>query len=167
MGDLGVQLESLLYRDSFSFQEACEILRDRFEVTVSDADLATLAGELQPRTNRRFESDAELEGLEASERGDQAVLDGERAQSLERVREALCCALGELETDDRLILKMRFADSLTVRAIAEAMDLDQRPMYTRVQKLLGDVRRSLEARGVTCEEVLDLLVWPPCDLEPL
>lgn len=167
MGDVGVQLESLLYRDSFGFQEACEILRDRVEVTVSDAELATLAGELPFRTGRRFESDAELEGLEASERGDQAVLDGERAKTLARVREALCQALSELEVEDRLILKMRFADSLTIRAIAETLELEPRSMYSRLQSLLGVVRKSLVGQGLTCEEVLDLLAWPACDLEPL
>jgi RNA polymerase sigma factor (sigma-70 family) len=165
LGDLGVQLESLLYRDRFSFQEACEILRERFDVQASDAQLATMAGEIQPRTTRRFESDATLASLEAPERGDQALLDGEREDTLERARQALCRALAELSLDDRLILKMRFAECITIRAIAETLDVEPRQMYGRLQQLLGDVRRRVEEQGVSCEDVLGLLAWPKCELE--
>ncbi len=165
MGDLGVQLEALLYRDSFSFHEACEILRERFDVTVSDAKLETLAGELRPKTTRRFESDTALDRMESSERSDQGVLDGERAKTMLRAKEALHSALADLGAEDRLILKMRFADSLTIRAIAAALNLEQRRMYTRVQRLLGEVGRGVEEHGVSCQDVLDLLAWPACDLD--
>ena len=62
-------------------------------------------------------------------------------------------------------VRMRFADGLTIRGIAAALDLDQRRMYTRVQRLLVEVRRRIEAEGVGCDEVLDLLDEPGADLE--
>ena len=78
---------------------------------------------------------------------------------------ALRRVLDELTAEDRLILRMRFADGLTVRAIAGALDLEPRRMYGRVQRLLVDVRRRIEACGVACDEVLDLLDEPGSDLE--
>lgn len=165
LGEVGVQLESLMYRDGFSAAEAFHILRERLDVTSSDEQLETIASELKPRTNRRFESGGELAWLESPERGDQAVVDRERAQAMSRANKALCAVLSSLEPVDRLILKMRFLDSLTIRAIAEALELKQRRMYTRVQRLLGEVRRGVEERGVSCEDVLDLLDWPAFDLD--
>ncbi|MFQ5525919.1 MAG: sigma-70 family RNA polymerase sigma factor [Thermoanaerobaculia bacterium] len=165
MGDLGVQLEALLYRDGFKTSEAFEILRERLGVTASDSELETLVGELKPRTTRRFESDGALAWLAAPDRCDEAALDRERAEAMKRAEDGLCRALKSLETEERLILKMRFGDSLTIRAIAEALDLPQRQMYTRVQSLLGKVRRRVEEQGVSCEDVLDLLDWPACDLD--
>ena len=165
MGDLGVQLEALLYRDWFGEHEAFAILRDRFEVEATDRELESMAARLRPRTSRRIETDAALTRLEAKERGDEAVREGERAESRLRVARALCKALESLEPEDRLILRMRFADGLTIRAIAEALDLEQRRMYTRVQRLLLDVRRRVEDQGVGCDEVLDVLDEPGADLE--
>ncbi len=165
MGELGVQLEALLYRDRFGSREAFAILRDRFEVEASDGELEAMAGRLRPRTSRRIETDAALAGLESAERGDRGVRERERAAALGRVASALRRVLASLEAEDRLILRMRFADGLTIRAIAAALKLDPRPMYTRVQRLLLEVRRRIEAEGVDCDEVLDLLDEPGSDLE--
>lgn len=165
MGDLGVQLEALLFRDRFGEREAFAILRDRFDVEATDRELESMVARLRPRTTRRIEADAALSRLEATERGDQAVLERERADSRLRVAAALRKALESLEAEDRLILRMRFTDGLTIRAIAAALDLDQRRMYTRVQRLLVEVRRRVEREGVGCDEVLDVLDEPGADLE--
>ncbi len=165
MGDLGVQLEALLYRDKFGAREAFAILRDRFDVEATDPELETMAGRLRPRTTRRIETDAALARLESADRGDGAVRERERAAALVRVSGALRKVLGSFQAEDRLILRMRFADGLTIRAIAGALDLEQRRMYTRVQRLLLEVRRRIEDEGVGCDEVLDLLDEPGTDLE--
>ena len=60
---------------------------------------------------------------------------------------------------------MRFADALTIRAIAESLDLEPRRMYTRVQRLLLEVRHRLEALGVSCVDMADLLNWGASDLD--
>ncbi len=165
LGDLGVQLEALLYRDRFSFHEAVELLRSRYGVEASELELLEVAGALRARTTRRFESDSVLSSLAAAERGDQRVVDGERAAASERVRAALARALAALGSEDRLILKLRFTDGLTIRSIAATLDLDQRGIYTRVRKLLGEVRERIVEQGVRCEEVMDLLDWPACSIE--
>ncbi len=165
LGDLGVQLEALLYRDHFSFGEAVEILRNRYQVEASDAELIEMASALRARTTRRFESDAVLSSLEAPERGDQRVVDGEREAAQRRVRNALLRALATLSPENRLILKLRFTDGLTIRAIAATLDLDQRRIYTRVRGILRQVRERVVEQGVSCEEVLELLQWPACAID--
>lgn len=175
LGDVGVQLESLLYRDRFSFGEAAELLRNRFGVQASDEELLELGRCLKPRTTRRFESDRVLSSLSAPEHGDQRVVDGERSASQERVGRALAGVLASLEAEDRLILKLRFADGLTIRSVADTLHLDPRGIYARVRRILRTVRARLVEAGIECQDVLDLLEWPACtvraglsdDVEPL
>ncbi len=164
-GDLGVQLEALLYRDRFNFDEAIEILRTRYLVTATLEEVLEVAAAIRPRTTRRFESEAVLSRLEATERGDQRVVDGERVALQARMREALSVALATLEPEDRLILKLRFADGFTIRAIAATLDLDQRRIYARVQRVLDQVREQIMKEGLRSEEILDLLGWPACAVE--
>lgn len=165
LGDLGVQLEALLYRDRFGAREAFAILRDRFEVEATDRELESMAGRLRPRTTRRIETDADLARLESADRGDQGIRQRERSEAMSRVAGALRKVLASLEPEDRLILRMRFVDGLTIRAIAAGLDLQQRPMYTRVQRLLVEVRRRIELEGIACDEALDLLGEPCSDIE--
>lgn len=157
LGELGIQLELLLYRDGYSRREALAILRDRFQVDTSDDELLSIAGMLKARTNRRFENDSLLARLAGPDRSDQRVLDRERRESSARAERALRTVLAALDPEDRLILKLRFADSLTIRAIATSLHLPQRQMYTRVQRLLVAMRRGIERQGVACDEVMDLL----------
>ncbi len=156
-GELGIQLETLLYRDGFTHREAFEILRDRFEVEASDDELETIATGLRARSSRRFENDSLLTRLEAPDRTDQILIDDQRSETRDRAERALREVLAGLDPEDRLILKLRFADSLTIRAIAESLDLPQRRMYTRVQRILTAVRSGIEGRGVSCDEVMDLV----------
>lgn len=165
MGELGVQLEALLYRDGFSSAEAFELLRNRFGAELSDEELEEMAIGLRPRNNRRFGSDAVLARLQSAERTDSAVLDSEYAVTLRRAEAVLQQVIRGLDAEERLILRMRFADGLTVKAIAGALDLEPRRMYSRLRRLLTRVRRRVEKKGVSCEEVLDLLDWPACDFE--
>ena len=165
LGEPGVQLEALLYRDGFAAREAFAILRDRFDIEATDAELEKLVARLRPRTSRRIETDASLARLESRERGDRGLRDREQAVLRKRIARALRRVFASLEPEDRLILRMRFADGLTIRAIAAGLDLEQRRMYTRVQGLLLGVRRGIEAQGVSCSDVIDLLNEPGADLE--
>lgn len=165
LGDVGVQLESLLYRDGFSFDEAAELLRNRFGSKSSDLELLELAARIRPRTTRRFESDAMLSRLEAAEAGDQRIVERERFDTAARVETALRRTLSQLEAEDRLILKLRFVDGFTIRAIAAILDFDQRRIYARVRRLLQGVRARMMEAGIRADEVLDVLGWPACVLE--
>lgn len=167
LGDLGVQLEALLFRDGFTRSEAVSMLADRAPEDVPAAELERVAESLQPRTTRRFESDAVLDRLRSPERGDRDLRDGERAAVQARVERALRRVLGRLEPIERLILRMRFADGTTIRAIAATLGIADGRMYSRLRRLLAEVRRGVEHEGVACGEVLDLLDWPEARLQEL
>lgn len=142
-GELGIQLETLLYRDGYSLAEAVRILRENYSVEIGGGELASVAAELRPRFSRRFESEEALIDAAAPDRTERRLESREKAASwyrlLRRVREAMLALDGE----ERLILRLRFEEGLTVAAIARELDLDQRRLYTRVHALLRQLRQQI------------------------
>ena len=84
---------------------------------------------------------------------------------LERARAALTGALAELDVEDRLVLKMHYRSGLTIAAIAAALDLDQRGLYTRRDRCRRQLKASLERRGLAAADVLEALGWAEADFE--
>lgn len=165
MGELGVQLETLLYRDGLGHVEAIAILRDRFGAEFSDREIESMIGRLRPRSTRRFEGEAALDRLAAPDRADRCLKAAARRQIAAKTRHVLRKCLASFETEDRMILRMHFADGLTLRAIADSLKVKRRRIYPRVQRLLSEVKRQLERHDVTYEEVLDLLDHWQSDLD--
>lgn len=65
------------------------------------------------------------------------------------LREALDEALMTVEVQDRLLLRLRFDDDLSAQEIARLLSLPSPfHVYRRVNTLLGQLRRTLEHRGV-------------------
>lgn len=66
------------------------------------------------------------------------------------LRDALGRALDELSTRDRLLLRFRFQDGLSVPAISRLVD-EASPFvtYRRLEKILGRMRSILEAAGIS------------------
>jgi hypothetical protein len=59
--------------------------------------------------------------------------------------------LAGLSVEDRLILRMRYDSNLGVVEIARALQLEQKPLYRRIQRLLAALRSAMEQVGVTAE----------------
>jgi RNA polymerase sigma factor for flagellar operon FliA len=156
-GPLAIQLERLLYRDGRSFEDAVHMLPDH-----PRAELERLAGLLPHRTPRRFEGEQKLEGMARAEPSAEGELLGkERAAGARAAIGVMRRALGALPAEDRLILRLRFAQGLQIVEIARTLRLAAKPLYRRIEQLLLGLRRALEAAGVDREETLAALgsVW--------
>lgn len=157
LGLTAILLDECLYRDHRSFDEAVLKLRTEHRVSESEAELAELAARLPPHSARRFESEAELDELQSPSRPDRETLSGERRERLEHAELELAAALAELDAEDRSILRWRFEQGLTVARIATMLQTPQRPLYTRLGRLLERLRRELERRSIGAEEMRQLL----------
>ena len=143
-GEVGVQLESLLYRDGFCQVEAVRLLRENYGVEMTTVELEAMAAELRPRFSRRFETEEALVNAVAAERTDTQTLERENTASWLSLLENVRLEMGDLEPEDRVILRMRFEDGLAISAIARQLGLDQRRLYGRVDRLLRRLRKSQE-----------------------
>ena len=155
------KLEILLYRDGFSFDEAVEILQRNHGVSESTEHLAEIAGRLPPRQSRRHLGEEALASATSGYRADDRLRENEANASADRVGGILSSALSEVPPEDRLILRLWSESGFTVAAIARTLDLDQKPLYRRLEQLLVRLREALEARGLDRDQVLEVLREQP------
>jgi RNA polymerase sigma factor (sigma-70 family) len=165
-GEIAVLLEKLMGRDGYGFDEACELLETNHQVTVPRAELEAIAGRLPGRLRRRFESDDALAQVAADQPPpDDAIAEKERTMTAARVDAALKSATAGLETQDRLILALRFEDGRTVVEIARMLRLDQKGLYRRLERVMKALRSALEAHGVDAATALEIFESPAVSIE--
>jgi RNA polymerase sigma factor (sigma-70 family) len=162
-GPLALRLEMLLYRDGLSFDEAVETLRTNFGATESRAELSALAHALPPRPRRRPESEEVLATVPAGDWASPEV-QVEGALTAARTQALIAEVMAALPPSDRLVLRLRFEDGLSVADIARVLTLDQRQLYRRIEGLLASFRRSLQERGLGWPEIEDMIERGQCQL---
>ncbi len=159
IGEVAIRLETLLYRDGHTFDEAVRILQTNYQVALTEAELADLVIRLPQRTTRRFEDDAGLDEMAALAEADTGLMNRERAATAARVESALAQALEQLPADDRSLLRLHFEEGLTLAAIAKTRGLNQRRLYRRKEKCERQLQQALTAKGLGADVVSDLLGW--------
>ena len=101
------------------------------------------------------------EGIPESAAVDEAVPDRLEQADCERSARAAARAMDDLletfDAQDRLLLQMRFWDARKVPEIARTMQVEQKKVYKRLEKLFLTLRRGLERAGVTKSDVARLL----------
>lgn len=158
------ELERLVHRDGYTVQQAGEKLRTAGLTTLSDAELARLLASLPFRGPLRpaveAQPDAVLNATVGSSRADERVVAAEWETRHAEVMEALGRALGGLEPEDQLIVRLHFGEGLALADVARALRLEQKPLYRRVQRLRTRLRTSLESAGLREDDVRGLLLGP-------
>jgi RNA polymerase sigma factor (sigma-70 family) len=153
-------LERLVRRDGYRLDQAGEQLRTSGQTTLSDAELARLLAALPERGPLRpvqVPAEPVLETAQGSSRADAVVTDSERAEWRNSVLAALDRAMEQMEPDDRIIVRMRFADGYTLADVARALGIEQKPLYRRLPKLKEILHGYLVAEGISADVVRALL----------
>ena len=169
-GKVGILLEQLQTRDGRSFDEASEIITTNYRIEVTRFDLERIAAKLPARPRRQFESDGSLAERDVAARGaDLFVERRDRSEVAARVYAVAKRVLGRVEPQDKLILAMRYVDGRSVADIASLLGLDQKPLYRRIERMLRELQKALEADRVSAEDALAMLEDPAVsfDLERL
>jgi RNA polymerase sigma factor (sigma-70 family) len=156
MGEPGEALEQLL-REGRSFDEAVEILPARLGREISRAEIEAIADRLPPpRAARRMEGEEQLAGLPAQDGSPEEHLrQKERAEILGRARAVMKRAIAQLPQEDRAIAKM-IGECKTVE-IARALNMEAKPLYARVARILKTLREAMEKEGVDGDVIRELL----------
>jgi RNA polymerase sigma factor (sigma-70 family) len=158
LGDAAVQLERLTVRDGVPSCEAVATLAHHPGVNMSSTELHALEAQLPPRVPRRRPVEIpETLAAHAQERSDRALEQRDAARQASRVRSALVVALASLHRDDRRLLRKRFHEGHSLAAIARATGADQKALYRRFERILGQIRGQLESMALTGATVVPLL----------
>ncbi|HEX7241210.1 MAG TPA: sigma-70 family RNA polymerase sigma factor [Longimicrobiaceae bacterium] len=158
LGEVAVRLETLVHRDGCSLEEAARRMRAAGATELSDRALAELLGRLPDRSPLRPPTAGleALEALPAPEGADALVLAGEAERRRRETEEALRRALQRLPVEDRVIVRMRVWEDMSLADVARSLGLPQKPLYRRLERVFTELRRHLEADGVSRERVRDL-----------
>jgi RNA polymerase sigma factor (sigma-70 family) len=161
-GSVAIRLETLVHRQGYHLRQAAELLRTSGETQLTDRELADMLAQLPAREPLRpVEVGAEPLASVASIGGADLALETEsRERDQDRARATLARVMSELPTDDRLILRMHFWEGLSVADIARGLRLEQKPLYRRLDRLLGMLRERLTKEGVTRESIGELINNP-------
>lgn len=162
LGASAIVLERLLVRDGHDLETAIAMARQRYELAESAEELERLAAELPPRVGRHVVGEEVLEHRPAPGGGtepEKRVEDAERAVAAERVEGVLSEALEALDPQDLLILRLHLGDGRTLATIARDLRLEQRPLYTRKDRALRQLRQHFAECGLTWEDVRGILGW--------
>lgn len=158
LGEPAVLFERLTVRDGHPFGEACALMRERHGVTLSDHEFDALVAALPPRAPRRFVEDTHLEHAPAQTPSPTSLIEADdRRRTAVLTRKALAACLAQLPAQDRLLVRLRFEEGLTVAAISRALRLEQKPLYRRLEGVLRRLRTELEVAGVSAREVIELV----------
>lgn len=159
MGDAGVLLEKLLRRDRRPMEEALPLLRAAHP-HLSRETIETMAARLPERTARPRAvplDEAVQSTLVAPEIAEERALAGEARNLADRASALMRQALASLSLEDRMIIRFRYAASMSIADISRMTRLPQRPLYRRVESLLGRLRAVLAEAGVDAAAAGDLI----------
>lgn len=165
LGEEAVLLERLLVRDGLGRQEAIEYVKTGHRVETSREELQALVERLPVRIRRRFVGDPGLDRLPSPETAARRVVEGERTALLEATETVVSKALEALSDDDFLLLKMHYRDGLSLAQVARRLNVPQRPLYTRRDRSLRELRRAFDDAGLAWDEVRSLLGWERTDMK--
>lgn len=162
LGRVAILLEALTSRDGLSFGEATECLRTNHRLSVTVAELWELYTELPPRVRRRAvlisESQAVAAPLPQSELPSQA--------EVSRILFALRKAVGELGSENRVLLQHRFVTGLRIVRIAETCGYEQKELYRRFNSILVSLKRSMDGQGLAVVDIDGLIASLNCSPRP-
>ena len=155
-GPVAILLERLVVRDGMTFEEAVETLRTNHGVTISREEIEALAGRLPMRTRRKTQGEEALAIVPAhGPLPDAAVSREELDAHAQHVRKTLLQVLRELDTQDRLIVKLRFFDGLAIVAIARVPRVEPKPLYRRIEQILARLKQLLTTAGIDVSRLFD------------
>lgn len=159
-GDAAIFLERLVSRDGLGMAEASTIVRQKFTELDSRA-LEALAASIvvrQPRRAAKSELTEEMREPVSDASAEDDLLSGEREAAARRAGAILSRELDRLPAEDRLIVKMRFIDSMKVSTMARLLHADQKQLYRRIDRLVAGLREALLAAGVAMSDIGDMLI---------
>jgi RNA polymerase sigma factor (sigma-70 family) len=156
-GQTAVLLEAAVYRDGQSFEQACSFLVQDGRLKVDRAELRKVMAELPRRVPRRVDDGASVDDVPSSNSADGRVLDHERDERIKAAKAALDRAVGRLDPEDRLIIRLHFFEGLSIADVARALSIPQKPLYTRLERLQETLANDLASQGIgpECIEWLD------------
>ena len=155
LGRTAVRLEQLLYRDGFSFDEACGVLLNDPKLGETRDSLHAIRLRLPRRSGpgRREEQGVP----ETYEGGALALERAERQALAKKAFKVIRCVLSKLPARERIFLRLVFESGFTVAEATRSLGLDGKKYYRKREAVLELLRTELEREGIGAKEAVELV----------
>jgi RNA polymerase sigma factor for flagellar operon FliA len=143
-------LESLVIRQQRTLDEALPLVRAADPAMTRESAEAILK-RMPDRRPRPAATDLDhipAMAMAAVQRTDAEALANEARRMSERASRVVKDTLATLPVEDRMLIRFRFGSSLSISTISRMLRLPQRPLYRRIESLLGKLRSVLEREGL-------------------
>ena len=154
-GPDSIKLETMVHRDGWGSEEAIRYLTDNDLVEASPEELDAMLEALPPRERRRFVTLPHDDRSPSAATADEEALQHEADRIADEVVLALRRELEKLEPIELLVILLHFRDGLPLSQVAKRLKLPQRPLYRKVPRQLKQLRKRLEAQGISWDKVED------------
>ena len=165
LGPTAIALERLLERQRLPLEQAIETMRAS-DPHATDGQLHAIAEQLPRRPGRHFVDDDLLVHLPSPGPGPDSRVEQVATGKLRgRVSDALRGVAAGLSPRTRLLLRLRFVQGTSVADASRTLGCEQKPLYRELERALVQLRRGLEARGISSAHVRALMAadWQEMD----
>jgi RNA polymerase sigma factor for flagellar operon FliA len=153
-GEVAVELEKMISRDGKNFDEAFATLSWKHP-TLSRQELDEIAKALPQRPPRK--TFVPLDDTEHVAAPDSPVAHHESARASAAISSIVREFIDGLQSNERLLLQLRFESGMQVAAIARSLHLDQKQLYRTIEKRLRELRSLLERHGISEDVASDVI----------
>lgn len=151
-GPVAIELERMVFRDSWGVREAFEQLASAGRATLAECERVWRMLPRAPRSTTLPLSEAHEPPAAAGP----VELLAEREEG-RRVVAALERVIVQLDAGDQMLVRLQYWQNCTVAEIARMQALDQRELYRRFVRIRQQLRQALEADGVDAADIAGLL----------
>jgi DNA-directed RNA polymerase specialized sigma24 family protein len=160
LGDMAIKLETLLYRDRFSYPEACGILTSHF-TSLTESEVYDLYLKLPIRkTVMRREENPDTDELPSpSLMPDEILIDKEMHDLKSKMESVIQEIKKTLSGDDILLLKMHYEDDMKLSVIAAALHTERRLIEKRLRIIINRFKNGIIARGIDVKDAVEMIAY--------
>jgi RNA polymerase sigma factor for flagellar operon FliA len=155
LGPVAVRFEKLRYRDGYTFEEACQEMISKHP-EISREILEAFEAKIPPRVPRRIVGEDQLDTQSDREKPPDEQLEEQEVEGIRRqIWGILLVGLKALDPESRLLLRM--SQQFSIAEIARLWEVDQKPLYRRLDKIYKELRKELKRHGVRRQEIEAIL----------
>jgi RNA polymerase sigma factor (sigma-70 family) len=153
MGQKAVTLETLIYRDHLTSEEAIQTLLHRYP-DCDRKELDELISKLPVRSSGR-PATVDLENCKEvpEDTKSDAFNRKDQEKKIRDLEVTIDSIISSLSHEERLVLKMKYFSGHTVAEIAPIVGIDPKKLYRLIERILQKIRKEIEIRNVMVPEI--------------
>jgi hypothetical protein len=156
LGEKAITLERMLTRDGFTYGEALETLTTGNRAYTRE-EVEAIYLRLPERMPRPVLVPSVAPEAAPTVDPEKELFTADRRKTARAAAVAIDEAIGGMDPESQVILRMRFWNNRKVPEIATALRIEAKRLYKRIDRLLETLRAALEEAGIDRETISDLL----------